>query len=265
MHNWYQVLTLQKLAKIVTGDQKAEFSKQEEISPWLCSPVNLAGHVGWVRAAAPYASPDAYRSSLCYSLDHFSWLVWSQQYFASPWESLQSDIAPCPGRRDACLPPWEHRVQEWSCEDTPWRGLGSFPSEKQNRTHPQVFFLYEGNFYPVFLSVTTNKWTHPPTSANQSLNVLCHSQWLQGHFIHMGQILGLSLRFFSFSYFMANISPGQAISDYSWASVCTIPPETPLFPQPLALPCRAWLKASFCLGGARRRPRWDAGIWPDSS
>lgn len=75
MHNWYQVLTLQKLSKIVTGDQKAVFAKQEEISPWLCSPVNLAGHVGWVRAAAPCASPGAYKSSLCYSLDHFSWLV----------------------------------------------------------------------------------------------------------------------------------------------------------------------------------------------
>lgn len=27
----------------------------------------------------------------------------------------------------------------------------------------------------------------------------------------------------------------------------------------------AWLKTSFCLGGAQRRPRWDAVIWPDSS
>lgn len=29
MHNWYQVATLQKLAKIVTDDQKAEFAREK--------------------------------------------------------------------------------------------------------------------------------------------------------------------------------------------------------------------------------------------
>lgn len=113
MPNWYQVLTLQKLAKIVTGDQKAVFARQKEISPWVCSPcwVNLADHVGWMSTAAPYQkSPSAHRRSPCYSLDHFSWLVWSQQYFASCW-GLKSDISPYPGKRDSCLPSlaWEHR------------------------------------------------------------------------------------------------------------------------------------------------------------
>lgn len=140
MHNWYQIVTLQKLAKIVTDDQKAVFPRQKEISPWFCSPcwVNLADHVGWLSAAAPYGSPSAYRCSPCYSLAHFSWPVWSQQYFASSWGGLQNDTAPYPGRRAACLPPWHGStgLQEWSTEDTSWRGLGIFPSEKQNRTHP---------------------------------------------------------------------------------------------------------------------------------
>lgn len=32
MHNWYQVVTLQKLAKIVTDAQKAGFARQKEFS-----------------------------------------------------------------------------------------------------------------------------------------------------------------------------------------------------------------------------------------
>lgn len=42
MHNWYQVATLQKLAKIVTDDQKAEFARDKEFSLFGCvAPIEI--------------------------------------------------------------------------------------------------------------------------------------------------------------------------------------------------------------------------------
>lgn len=42
MHNWYQVMTLQKLAKIVTDDQKAEFARDKEFSLFGCvAPIEI--------------------------------------------------------------------------------------------------------------------------------------------------------------------------------------------------------------------------------
>lgn len=43
MHKWYQVMTLQKLAKIVTDDQKAEFAREKEFSLFgFVAPIEIA-------------------------------------------------------------------------------------------------------------------------------------------------------------------------------------------------------------------------------
>lgn len=39
MHNWYQVVTLQKLAKIVTDDQKVAFAGEKKFLPGFIDPV----------------------------------------------------------------------------------------------------------------------------------------------------------------------------------------------------------------------------------
>lgn len=63
--------------------------------------------------------------------------------FCKPLRRFEKWHCPIP-RQERCLPPLlghgSTGLQEWSCEDTSWRGLGIFPLEKQNRTHPQVFF-----------------------------------------------------------------------------------------------------------------------------
>lgn len=154
-------------------------------------------------------------------------------------------------RQESCLPPPQQGstgVQEWSCEDSLWRGLGIFPLEKQYRTHHQVFSCMKAIFIQFFyLPQYTNETILPlPLTTSLWRSWASHSDYKVTSST-MGQILGLLLRFFSFSYFTAKISFSQAICNYSWANVCTIPPETDSFPQPLVLPCRVCLAQNLIL------------------